>query len=228
MTFITTSKSQQALELHIEMKRQAECKHSFEITHKQRTDILYAWHYCKRKLFPMNTFLQFEFEFDPTDQLDNAKKVRAVAHSVLCFLGRNGKIPSHVIWSRFVAPNSNKELCSLICHVPEKLYEEFKGYACKWHGLTIDVNQCSYDKEWDVGTGELVTVFDIVMKATSKSTQLKLPGVYSEDSDVVFRPRVFCSEKLDKEEMLKEIKVQSILKSSEDLQYRLDQQKFSQ
>ena len=206
-----------ALNAHITQKRQEEYKHSFDIDHQQRKDIFYSWQWAKNRGYPINTFLQWEFEFNPSFQDNNASVIRSVAHHVLMFMRRNGKIPSHVIWSRFVTPGSNRELCSLICHVPSNLYEDFKKYACKWDGHHIEVNQCSYSKEWDVGLKDLVTVFDIVFKAASKTTQYRIPNVYCEESDIVFRPRVFCSEKLNKEDMAIEMKAYAAAKEIERL-----------
>ena len=216
---------EKALLAHIDEKREAELSHSYDIDHIDRIDAGYSWLFAKKKGTPFNTYLYFSFEFQEQDKHDNAYKIRAVAHHVLSYLHRNGKVPSNVIWTRSVPVGTQTEVCQLVCYVPDSLYDDFKKYAVKWENLEIDVSKCDYEKRWEVEGGRLVTVFDLLFAATSSKTRSRMPGVYSVDSGGTYRPRVFVSQKLSRKEIERDMKTMIALKQVEALQARLDEQK---
>ena len=168
-------------------------KITYEISHADRKHMIGSWKFSRTEGFPFNTHLSFSFKTDPAAPEDDVKTVRAVAHLIRMWL-QHKKIPSHILWTRFVAVGSDTEQVDILVHVPEKHAENFKKNVEKW-AFGIQVEPATYDPD-RFFAGKPCNILEVMLRATSSETRSKEPDAPYQASAPMKGRRCFSSMKL--------------------------------
>ena len=178
----------------IKSKRlQVKHKITYEILHADRKFMDAAWKFSRTEGFPFNTHLSFIFKTDPVAPEDDVQKVRAVSHHLRMYF-QHKNIPSHILWTRFVAVGSDIEQVDILVHVPEQHAENFKKNVEKW-AFGIQVEPATYEQD-RFFAGKPCNILEVMLKASSAETRSKEPDAPYQASAPMKGRRCFSSMKL--------------------------------
>lgn len=178
----------------IKSKRfQIKHKITYENSHADRKHMIESWKFSRIEAFSFNTHLSFSFNINSAVPEDDVKMVRAAAHLLRMWF-QHKKIPSHILWTRFLAVGSDREQVDILVHVPEKHAENFKKNVEKW-AFGIRVEPATYDPD-RFFAGKPCNLLEVMLRASSSETRSKEPDAPNQASAPMKGSRCFSSMKL--------------------------------